>query len=179
MKNAIERIRMLDDAACEERLRTLYGDGQLAAQKERYAELVRRHEESFGETEKLYLVSAPGRTEIGGNHTDHNHGRVLAASVNLDALCAVSRRDDLKALFYSEGYDPVEIDLSDLSARPEETGTTAALIRGVAAGMQQAGYRIGGKTGTSEKVSLEARTGEKEYIVSFIGFAPADRPRIA
>jgi len=144
MKNAIERIRMLDDAACEERLRTLYGDGQLAAQKERYAELVRRHEESFGETEKLYLVSAPGRTEIGGNHTDHNNGRVLAAAVNLDALCAVSPRKDNEVHFNSQGYRPIRLSLDDLTPQESEKGTTRALIRGVAAGMKEAGYAIGG-----------------------------------
>ena len=144
MKNAIERIRMLDDAACEERLRTLYGDGQLAAQKERYAELVRRHEESFGETEKLYLVSAPGRTEIGGNHTDHNNGRVLAAAVNLDALCAVSPRKNNEVHFNSQGYRPIRLSLDDLTPQESEKGTTRALIRGVAAGMKEAGYAIGG-----------------------------------
>ena len=105
---------------------------------------MRRHAELFGDRKSVQLISAPGRTEIGGNHTDHNHGRVLAAAVNLDALCAAFAREDLKVRFYSEGYDPVEIDLSDLSVKPEEKGTTAALIRGVAAGMKQAGYRIGG-----------------------------------
>ena len=146
MKYTDERIRKLDTEKVRTQLRFLYGNDEelLKKQQVRYADLIRRHAELFGDREDVQLISAPGRTEIGGNHTDHNHGRVLAASVNLDALCAVSRRDDLKALFYSEGYDPVEIDLSDLSARPEETGTTAALIRGVAAGMQQAGYRIGG-----------------------------------
>jgi len=116
----------------------------VAFQRQRYAALVRRHAELFGEKEGLKLISAPGRTEIGGNHTDHNHGRVLAAAVNLDALAAVSPRDDLKVRFHSEGYEPIEMDLSDLKARPEEEGTTRALIRGVAAGMQENGYRIGG-----------------------------------
>ena len=67
-----------------------------------------------------------------------------AASVNLDALCAVSPRDDMKVRFHSEGYDAIEMDLTDLSVIPEEKGTTRALIRGVAAGMKKAGYRIGG-----------------------------------
>ena len=129
-----------------EQIRYLYGAGgdTLREQQARYANLARRHGELFGSRDSIQMISAPGRTEIGGNHTDHNHGRVLAAAVNLDALCAASPREDLKVRFHSEGYDPIEMDLEDLSARPEERGTTKALIRGVAAGMKQQGYRIGG-----------------------------------
>ena len=146
MSHTEERIRKLETEEIKAQLRYLYGKNEtlLKTQQERYAGLIRRHAELFGEKDGVQLISAPGRTEIGGNHTDHNHGRVLAAAVNLDALCAVSPRDDLKVRFYSEGYPPVEIDLSDLSVRKEEEGTTAALIRGVAAGMKEAGYRIGG-----------------------------------
>ena len=141
-----ERIAKLDTEQVRNQLRYLYGqdDSLLEEQRERYAALIRRHAELFGEEADVQLISAPGRTEIGGNHTDHNHGRVLAASVNLDALCAVSPRNDLKVRFNSEGYDPIEMDLEDLAPRPEEEGTTRALIRGVAAGMKQEGYRIGG-----------------------------------
>ena len=139
-------IRKLDTEKVRAQLRYLYGEDEtlLKTQQERYTRLIRRYAELFGDREGVQLISAPGRTEIGGNHTDHNHGRVLAAAVNLDALCAAGPRDDLKVRFYSEGYEPVEIDLSDLSVRTEEEGTTAALIRGVAAGMKEAGYRIGG-----------------------------------
>ena len=130
----------------QDQFRYLYGtDGEtIEKQTKRYADLLMRHTALFGEHRDVQLISAPGRTEIGGNHTDHNNGRVLAASVNLDALCAVSPRDDLKVCFHSEGYDPIEMDLTDLSVRPEEAGTTKGLIRGVAYGMKQAGYRIGG-----------------------------------
>ena len=134
----------LNEKETEEKLIRLYGNGQLGKQKERYAGLIRRHGETFGERGEILLVSAPGRTEIGGNHTDHNHGRVLAAAVNLDALCAVSARDDLHVSFYSEGYPAIEMELDDLAPRKDEEGTTRALIRGVAAGMKDAGYRIGG-----------------------------------
>ena len=146
MSRADERIRKLDTEETAAQLRHLYGqdEAELAKQQKRYEGLIRRHEELFGEKEKLLLVSAPGRAEIGGNHTDHNHGRVLAASVNLDTLCAVSPREDLKVCFFSDGYAPIEMDLADLAAKPEEQGTTTSLIRGVAAGMAQNGYRIGG-----------------------------------
>ena len=137
-----EMIRRLDGA--DEQLTTLYGRFQAVKQKARYAALIRKHGEIFGDRGEIAMISAPGRTEIGGNHTDHNHGRVLAAAVNLDALCAATRRDDRTVRFYSEGYAPIEMDLTDLAPRKDEEGTTKALIRGVAAGMEKAGYRIGG-----------------------------------
>ena len=139
-------IRNLETAEVTEQLGRLYGKQPetLRQQRERYAALIRRHGELFGDRGDIALISAPGRTEIGGNHTDHNHGRVLAASVNLDALCAATPREDLLVRFYSEGYPAIVMDLKDLSVREEEKGTTQALIRGVAAGMQEAGYRIGG-----------------------------------
>ena len=146
MSHTEDIIRKLETEEIQAQFRYLYGEDEalLKTQQERYAGLIRRHAELFGEKDGVQLISAPGRTEIGGNHTDHNHGRVLAAAVNLDALCAASPRDDLKVCFHSEGYAPVEINLSDLSVRETEKGTTAALIRGVAAGMNEAGYRIGG-----------------------------------
>ena len=141
-----EMIRKLKTTEVSEQLARLYGNDPetVKAQQERYADLIRRHGELFGDRGEIALISAPGRTEIGGNHTDHNHGRVLAASVSLDTLCAVTAREDLLVHFHSEGYPAVEINLDDLAAREEEKGTTKALIRGVAAGMKEAGYRIGG-----------------------------------
>ena len=146
MTHTDKMIRTLETEKTAKQLAWLYGDGEdvIEKQKGRYAALIRRHAELFGEKPDVQLISAPGRTEIGGNHTDHNNGRVLAAAVNLDALCAASPRDDMTVRFYSEGYDPIELDLSDLSVRMDEEGTTKALIRGVAGGMQQNGYRIGG-----------------------------------
>ena len=146
MSYADETIRKLGTEAVRKQFRFLYGEDErlVKTQEERYGALVRRHAELFGNRANVQLISAPGRTEIGGNHTDHNRGRVLAAAVNLDALCAASPREDMKVRFHSEGYAPIEMDLADLQPRKEEEGTTRALIRGVAAGMAQAGYRIGG-----------------------------------
>ena len=81
-----------------------------------------------------YLFSAPGRTEIGGNHTDHQLGRVLAGAVSLETVAAVAENGENVIRVLSEGYPLCEIALDDLAIRPEEFGTTAALIRGVAAG---------------------------------------------
>ena len=146
MKHWEAMIERLETPETERRLAELYGQNEetVRYQKERYASLLRSYGKIFGDREEIFLISAPGRTEIGGNHTDHNHGRVLAAAVNLDTLCAVTPREDLKVRFHSEGYEPIEMDLTDLSPRTEEEGTTDALIRGVAAGMKEAGYRIGG-----------------------------------
>ena len=141
-----QMIENLEEKNISDKLNALYGAGQetLEKQRQRYAALIRRHQETFGERGDIQLISAPGRTEIGGNHTDHNHGRVLAAAVNLDIVCAVTAREDLAVRFFSEGYPAIEMDLGDLSVKPEEKGTTQALIRGVAAGMKEAGYHIGG-----------------------------------
>ena len=137
-------LEKLNTPGTEAHLTKLYGAANLQAQKERYAALLKTFEETFEGTDGVRLFSAPGRTEIGGNHTDHNRGRVLAASINLDALCAAAPRKDGIVRFHSEGYAPIEMDLSDTGVHAGEEGTTASLIRGVADGMKRAGYRIGG-----------------------------------
>ena len=91
------------------------------------------------------FFSAPGRTELGGNHTDHQHGRVLAAAVELDARAAVSLNGTSVIRLYSEGYPALyQVDLHEPDVRPEEKNTAAALIRGVAAGFIRRGYRVEG-----------------------------------
>ena len=129
-----------------ERLSQLYGlrNGELARQVSRYTDLVKTHKESFRSSAPLYMISAPGRTEIIGNHTDHNNGRVLAAAVNLDCLACVSPRDDMTVRIQSAGYPGIELSLNDLSRHPEEEGTSAALVRGVAKGMADRGFKLGG-----------------------------------
>ena len=90
------------------------------------------------------LFSAPGRTELGGNHTDHQHGRVLAAAVDLAMVAAVSANDSGLLRLHSEGYAPVEVALDKLTPAEGETGTTAALVRGVAARMKELGCPLDG-----------------------------------
>ena len=91
-----------------------------------------------------YLFSAPGRTEIGGNHTDHQHGCVLAAAVNLETLADVSLNESDMIWVQSEGYPAFGVDLTDLSVHEEEKNTTAALVRGVAAAFAQRGAKLRG-----------------------------------
>ena len=147
MNQYASKIRSLKSPEVIERLMHLYGnrEGMLVEQTARYTGLLKHHEELFHETEhEVRMISAPGRTEIGGNHTDHNRGRVLAAAVNLDTLSAVSARDDMEVHIYSDGYAPLVMDLTELDVVEAEKGTTASLVRGVAARMKELGYRIGG-----------------------------------
>lgn len=127
-------------------LNYLYGqrDGMLVMQTTRYSRLLKKHEEIVNNSDCVYMISAPGRTEIGGNQVDHNRGKVLAAAVNLDTLAAVSPRNDGVVNIYSEGYAPLSLSLDDLSVHEEERGTTASLVRGVASKMKEEGYAIGG-----------------------------------
>ena len=123
------------------RLNALYaGQDQLP----RYAALTDDFRAHFGREPEMF-VSAPGRTEVVGNHTDHQNGRVLAAAVNLDTVAAVAAngRDEVK--LYSAGYDePFVVELTDLTVRDSEKNTTFSLIRGVAARLKELGYAIGG-----------------------------------
>ena len=129
----------------------LYGpkESGYAYQMTRYSKLVKLHEDIYRNDDSLCVVSAPGRSELIGNHTDHNAGRVLAAAIDLDTIACAARRQDNVVRFVSEGYEPFEITLSDLAVQPQEDGTSAALIRGVAAKMKDLGYQIGGFDATA------------------------------
>ena len=151
MNQYANMMRSLQSPEGMQRLMQLYGNrnGMLVEQTARYNGILKWHEELFHETEQeVMLISAPGRAEIGGNHTDHNRGRILAAAVNLDALSAVSARSDMEVHVYSDGYTPLKLDLNELDIVESEKGTAAALIRGVAARMKELGYKIGGFNAT-------------------------------
>ncbi|WP_308754884.1 galactokinase family protein [uncultured Anaerotruncus sp.] len=113
-------------------------------QRERYEAAVGEFEKLFGAGREVGLFSAPGRTEVGGNHTDHQQGRVLAAGVNLDVIAVAGKNDDNVIRIQSAGFPMDTIDLSDVSVRESEKNTAASLIRGVAAKFAALGYRIGG-----------------------------------
>ena len=94
--------------------------------------------------DKTYLFSAPGRTELGGNHTDHQHGCVLAAAIDLEMTAQVKRNGQNMIRVYSEGYAPFEVNLSDLTCRENERNSTAALVRGIAAEFSRLGASLQG-----------------------------------
>ena len=125
-------------------LTELYSD--VSAARLRALRVVEGWQQTFGRGDEAeaMLVSAPGRTELGGNHTDHQHGRVLCGGVDLDALACVGINGEPVIRVCSEGYGMAEADLTCLEPVEGEMGTSAALIRGVAAGMAEHGLAIKG-----------------------------------
>ncbi len=119
-------------------------DDAAALQEVRYANAVEEFKKAFDGKEPQAIFSAPGRTEIGGNHTDHQHGEVLAASINKDAIAVVSVNGSDKVNVLADGFGLINIDIYDLDIREQEKGTTAALIRGVLAGLKTEGCLLGG-----------------------------------
>ena len=119
-------------------------DDSAAVQKARYENAVSEFTKTFDGSEPEAIFSAPGRTEVGGNHTDHQHGEVLAASINKDAIAIASKRSDDLVNVLAEGFGMTNIELTDLDLREEEKGSTAALIRGVLAGLKNRAYVLGG-----------------------------------
>lgn len=136
-------------------LSRLYGEADAEKTRARLRKLVLSAAEAFPETASdLRVFSAPGRTELGGNHTDHNRGKVLAASIQLDALACVAARRDGTVVFRSTGYPDVVVDLGGLSPRAEETGKTEALVRGIAAEFEARGTPVRGFTAVADSTVL-------------------------
>ena len=118
----------------------------------RFEALLAKHKELFG-GEDAAIFSASGRTEIAGNHTDHNLGKVIGGSVNLDTIGAVTKRDDMRVIIASEGFPVVDVDISDLEIRPDEKNGTDSLVRGIAKAFLNLGMDIGGwEANTTTKV---------------------------
>jgi len=126
-------------------LRELYGNdiSELRKNSERYNNLLKQFTDLFGEKEVQFYTS-PGRTEIGGNHTDHNWGRVLAGAVNLDNVCVAAPNGTDIIRIVSEGYPSFEVDLSNLGPDESERFTSAALVRGICSRFRDLGFAVGG-----------------------------------
>ena len=140
----VEMKKRLAKGEFDTLLKELYfNDDLVPVQRKRYINAIEMFEKLYGEKD-IEIYSAPGRTEIGGNHTDHQNGKVLAASINLDAIAIVSKVKESVVRVKSEGYPAITVDLKDLKAKEEEEGTTEALVKGVANGVLQRKYRIGG-----------------------------------
>ena len=130
---------MLDTPAFQ----NAYGVKNLPAMRERCQEAIKGFRQTFPTCPSM-IYSAPGRTEIGGNHTDHQHGCVLAAAVDLDILAVVNPVQGPVVTVKSEGYPKIEVDIADIAPKKEEENSSAALIRGVAARMQALGCKLNG-----------------------------------
>ena len=125
----------------------LYGADSVTQQAARYTTLLSRMNQYYP-GDDVMLFSTPGRTEISGNHTDHNLGKVIAAGVHLDSIGAVARSNEMSITLISDQYNsPFVVDLSMLDAQEKEIGTTCSLIRGIAARLKQLNYTIGGMHG--------------------------------
>lgn len=144
MKDIKRLIEEFNQGQHLELLKDIYVDERVVDyQQNRYVKVLEQYEELFG-AGPVEVFSAPGRTEVGGNHTDHQHGMVLAASVNLDAVAVAARNDSEWIQVVSDGYQRIRVSLDDLTPKEEAKGTSAALIRGVVYGLRKRGYQVGG-----------------------------------
>ncbi len=144
--NIDQAIQAVRSGACDETLRKLYPAYDAAPDKYRgrITILFETYREHFAEPEEIHLFSAPGRIEVGGNHTDHQHGNVLAAAIDRDMIAAAALNGSRKIRVFSIGFGGLEIDLDDLEPRDDEKETTVSLVRGVTAEIKKAGYDVAG-----------------------------------
>lgn len=138
-----DTIQMLESDKSRKLMAALYGEEAVDANIERYQNLVKSFQKKFAE-EDVTLFSSPGRTEISGNHTDHNHGKVLAGSINLDCVGVAAKNNSSRVHIISETYNQsFIIDLNDLSPSEKKAGTID-LVKGLLQGFKESGYEIGG-----------------------------------
>ena len=143
MNNLQQTRALIREGRMDARLARLYGEAD-EKQRARYLHLTDLFEAAFGDGNDLRFFSAPGRTEVCGNHTDHNHGKVMAAAINLDAVACACKTDDGIIVVKSENYPGDTIDTRVLVPQEKEHEKSAALVRGVAARFAQLGYKVGG-----------------------------------
>lgn len=135
-------------------LSKIKGTNDLKKEKERYLNLIEKAYQRFGDGD-YHLISSPGRTEIGGNHTDHQNGHVLAATINLDNICVVKKSEKNICTFIDDKFEDCIVDINDLKIVENEKNTSKSLIRGIAARLNELGYKIGGfETMCDSKVAI-------------------------
>ncbi|MEG1549729.1 MAG: galactokinase family protein [Ruthenibacterium sp.] len=147
MLTTTELTHLIEQGNYDAAFRKLYAQDEATVlkQRKRYCDAIAHFAALYGAQRNVQLYSAPGRTEIGGNHTDHNNGIVMAAAVNIDIIAVVSQNNDLVVRVKSAGFDKADaIDLSVLTPQENEKGRSGALIRGVAADICARGGKIGG-----------------------------------
>ena len=147
MQNIMSVRGSLEQGSLDQRIKEIYVDEQrVPYNRERYIRAIDRFTELFPSEKEIEIYSAPGRSEVCGNHTDHQNGMVLATSINLDAIAIVAKAEEPVIRLVSGDFPMEEVDVADLSMKEEEQSTTTALIRGVAAGMKERGHQVGGFT---------------------------------
>lgn len=141
---AKELIAKIESGDYNDTILDIYVDeGKVEYQRQRYMEAINQYISAFG-NDDVEIYSAPGRSEVGGNHTDHQHGEVLAASINLDAIAIVKPLDEAVVKIISKGYDMITVNLDNIGLMENEKETTLSLIKGVLYKMTEMGYKIGG-----------------------------------
>ena len=144
--NITQAAEAVRQGAYDETLKKLYP--RYDSDREKYIDrifaLMNAYKEHFPEPQDIHLFSAPGRIEVGGNHTDHQHGNVLAAAIDRDMIAAAGLNGTDKIKVFSVGYGGLEIDLNDLEPHADELETTASLVRGVTAEIKKAGFDVQG-----------------------------------
>lgn len=140
---AEETLQLLRSGSADKLMGELYGEDKVQENVGRYCDLVEKFAKEFGDKEIL-MFSSPGRTEISGNHTDHNHGKVLAGSINLDCVGIAAKNDSSKVNIVSETFDQrFTIELDQMEPSEKKAGTMD-LVKGLMKGFQESGYEIGG-----------------------------------
>lgn len=141
--NAFDLIDIIEKGSLDGEFTRLYGGEKILSARNRYAEAVKRFAEIYGDCGSVRLFSVPGRSEISGNHTDHNRGKVLAAAVDLDIIAVVSATDGDAIRVKSRGFDMDTVELSKIRPGAFPKFCSAALIAGVCDGFKKRGYSIG------------------------------------
>lgn len=134
----------IESGKADAKLRRLYGASKVSSQKERYINAIDKFTELFGDSEDVRIFSVPGRTEVSGNHTDHNRGRVLAASIDLDIIAVAAADETGTIRIKSEGFDMDEVCIETLEPDPDLYFKSAALIKGMCRGFADKGYKYTG-----------------------------------
>jgi len=141
----LELRNHIENGALDARLASLYGESSIDMQKERYLLALESFASLFDGEREVNLYSVSGRSELAGNHTDHNCGKVIAASINLDIIAIVAQNSTSSINLQSEGYKMLSVDYSEYTAPVEKHfGTSASLIAGMCAGFEDKGYSVGG-----------------------------------
>lgn len=171
MRNIDELKAELNRGEYDELLLSIYADAdRVTYNRRRYVEALKRFGELFPEEKSVEIYSAPGRSEVCGNHTDHQNGMVLATSINLDAIAVVAGTGDNTIRLVSGDYPMQTISLDELEKKESEKDTTRALIKGVAAGLAARGYALGGfKAYVTSDVLIGAGMSSSAAFESLIG----------
>lgn len=142
--NTLSFKQIVSSGDFDKKILDIYVDESVVKyQRRRYVNATEKYESLYGGG-KISVFSAPGRSEVGGNHTDHQQGEILAAAINLDAIAIVGETDDNLVKVVSGDADEIVVNLSDIEYKEEEKETTLALIKGVLKGIQNAGGKLGG-----------------------------------